>query len=80
MNTETNTTDGMEQHRSKIEGTRAVIEQLQQQQNGLYDSLIEEIKPSFEQETWLWDYCFNSFPSESSEYSKMVEKGIYGCE
>jgi len=78
MNTEQNTTDGMEKHRSKIEGTRAVIEQLQKQQNGLYDMLIEEIKPSEEQEPWLWDHCFNSYPCDSSEYSKMVERGIYG--
>jgi len=78
MNTEQNTIYGMEKHRSKIEGTRAVIEQLQKQQNGLYDMLIEEIKPSEEQEPWLWDHCFNSYPCDSSEYSKMVERGIYG--
>lgn len=78
MNTETNTTDGMEQHQSKIEGTRAVIEQLQQQQNDLYDRMIEEITPSDEQETWLWDYCFNSSLPHDTEYAAMVERGIYG--
>jgi hypothetical protein len=78
MNTEQNTTDGMEKHRSKIKKTRKVIKQLQQQQNDLYDKLIAEIKPSEEQEPWLWDYCFNSYPRDSSEYSKIVEGGIYG--
>jgi len=78
MNTEQNTTNGMEQHRSKIEETRAVIEQIREQQNDLYDKLIAEIEPSEEQEPWLWDRCFNSYLCDSSDYSKMVERGIYG--
>ena len=69
----------MRQHQSKIEGTKAVIEQLQQQQNDLYDILIEEIKPTEEQENWLWEYCFNAHPHEASvEYSMMIGEGIYG--
>ena len=70
----------MRQHQSKIEGTKAVIEQLSQQQNELYDRLIEEIEPSEEQEVWLWDYVFNVSPKDNSEYNQMVERGIYGCE
>ena len=68
----------MEKHRSKIEGTKAVVEQLSQQQNDLYDRLIEEINPSEEQEVWLWDYVFNTSPKDNSEYNQMVERGIYG--
>jgi hypothetical protein len=78
MKTEKNTTDGMEQHRSKIEGTRAVIDQLQEQQHDIYAILIGETNPSEEQEQWLWEFCFNTRPNDSSEYSKMVESGIYG--
>ena len=78
MNTEQNTTDGMEQHRSKIEGTRAVIDQLQEQQHDIYAILIGETNPSEEQEQWLWEFCFNTRPNESSEYIETVERGIYG--
>jgi hypothetical protein len=78
MNIEQNMTDGMEKHRSKIEGTKAVIENLQQQQNDLYDRLIEDINPSEEQEPWLWNYVFNASNNDNTEYNQMVERGIYG--
>jgi hypothetical protein len=68
----------MRQYQSRIEEIRVIIEELQLKQNELYDMLIEEIKPSEEQEPWLWDCIFNSYPCDSSEYAKMVERGIYG--
>lgn len=68
----------MQIHRSKIEGTKAVIERLQQQQNEIYDRLIDEIKPTEEQESFIWDYVFNSTPMDNEEYNQMVERGIYG--
>jgi hypothetical protein len=68
----------MQQHRFRIEETKAVIEQLQQAQNNLYDALIDMIEPTEEQEPWLWDYVFNTYPKDNSEYNQMVERGIYG--
>ena len=68
----------MQQHRFRIEETKAVIEQLQQAQNNLYDALIDMIEPTEEQEPWLWDYVFNTSPKDNSEYNQMVERGIYG--
>jgi hypothetical protein len=62
-----------------IEGVKNTIRSLFKKQDELYAGLLEAIgEISEEQESWLWDYCYNCH--EDSEYTQMVRYRIYGCE
>ena len=50
---------------------------LSQKQDELYAGLLEAIgEISEEQESWLWDYCYNC--NGDSDYSEYVRNKIYG--
>ena len=60
-----------------IEGVKNTIASLSQKQDELYAGLLEAIgEISEEQESWLWDYCYNC--NGDSDYSEYVRNKIYG--
>jgi len=62
-----------------IEGVKNTIASLFKKQDELYTGLLEAIgEISEEQESWLWDYCYNC--NEESSYSEYVRNKIYGYE
>lgn len=62
-----------------IEGVKNTITSLFEKQNELYAGLLEAVgEINEEQESWLWDYCYNC--NEESDYSEYVRNKIYGCE
>ena len=81
MNIEKNTTYTMKEHKNQIEGARAEIQLLMEEQNQIYQRLIDEVCPDSDMEEWLWDYCFNcDMYSLNKDYQHAVEERIYGSD
>lgn len=65
-----------EEQITKIEIARSVIGYLNKLQESAYNTLCEECDLD-EDNTWLFDYIFNSYEHEDS-YSQMVKEKLYG--
>ena len=61
---------------AKIETARSAISDLSKLQETVYSTLCEECDLD-EDNSWLFDYIFNSYEHEDS-YSQMVKENLYG--
>jgi hypothetical protein len=66
----------MKKYEDAIETARKKITELAAQQDDVYRELVSKIKPTEQQEEWLYDYCFNY--SFDTEYAQFIKQNIYG--
>lgn len=71
----------MKEYKNQIEAVRGEIQALEEEQNKQYQKLLDTVYPSKEQESWLWDYCFNCpIQDKPDEYTLRVRKELFGEE
>lgn len=67
--------------KTEIESARAEIQALEEQQNQIYQNLVDTFKFDDQVEPWVWEYCFNcKIQDKATEYVNMCREKIYGCD
>lgn len=65
----------MKDNQELIKNVRNTIQNMQKQQDIIFNTMIDVIKPTQEQEEWLWDYCFNCGDS-NEDYAEYVRNKL----
>lgn len=65
----------MKDNRELIENVRNTIQNIQKQQDTVYNTMIKVINPTKDQEEWLWEYCFNCDGS-NEVYTEYVRENL----
>lgn len=64
-----------EQDKLRIEAARAEIQSLEEQQNLIYNDIVDLVDK--QDEGYLWDYCFNCKIGEKRAYVDIVRDTIF---